>query len=37
VEEVAVGRRLEVLVDRYDDRRIYPVIAGAEWWDVEGT
>jgi len=35
MDEVAVGRRLEVKVDRYDERRIYPVIAGAEWWDVE--
>lgn len=35
VGEVAVGRRMEVRVDRYDERRIYPVIAGAEWWDVE--
>ncbi|MCC6830233.1 MAG: hypothetical protein IT200_02715 [Thermoleophilia bacterium] len=35
VGEVAVGRRLEVKVDRYDERRIYPVIAGAEWWDTE--
>jgi hypothetical protein len=35
VDEVQVGARLEVRVDRYDANRIYPVIAGAEWWDVK--
>ncbi|MFN8111013.1 MAG: hypothetical protein U0Y82_14400 [Thermoleophilia bacterium] len=32
LDEVRVGQRVRVRVDRYDPDRVYPDMAGAEWW-----